>query len=416
MKTYDVVVIGGGPAGMMAAGRAAECGAKVVLLEKNISLGKKLLLTGGGRCNVTNAQFDRDTFLSKFGKAKKFLFSPISRFGVQDTLDFFHLWGMPTKVEEENRVFPVTDDAQSVKIVLSKYMERGGVTVLSGVTVAGLETKGGEISGVRIYDGETISAKSYVLATGGKSHPETGSTGEGFLWLQKIGHTIVSPRASLVPFRVMERWAHKLSGVSISEAKLTVFQKGKKQENKRGKLLFTHFGLSGPLALNMSRRIDELLDRGEVTVSVDILPQRNFEELDRDLQTIFEEQKNRQIKNALEGFLPPLCIPVFLSITKIDSETPVHSITRDERLALGRAIKDLRLKVSGLLGEEKAIVTSGGVEFSEIDGKYMRSRLYPNLYLAGDILNIDRPSGGYSLQVCWTTGFVAGSSAAGSEE
>ncbi len=408
---YDVVVIGGGPAGMMAAGRAAELGARVLLLEKNPTLGKKLLITGGGRSNVTNAEFDPHLFLAKFKAAAKFLYSPLAQFGVEDTLRFFADHGMPTKVEAEKRVFPVSDSAQSVWDVLVRYMQAGKVVVKTESEVAGLETADGRIIGVNLKNGERLEAHAYILATGGKSRPETGSTGDGFRWLRKIGHAVSESQPSLVPLRVRETWAHQLSGLSFSDAKLSVFRDGKKQDSRRGKILFTHFGLSGPLALNMSRSISESLPYGTVTVSVDLRPETNIGELDAELRAIFETQKNKQLKNSLDGFAPAALIPILIRLTGVSPEKPVHSVSRTERLALVRIMKGITLTVTGLLGTDKAIVTSGGVSLDEVDFKHMRSRLYPNLYLVGDVLDIDRPSGGYSLQLCWTTGFVAGSAA-----
>jgi len=410
---YDVIVIGGGPAGMMAAGRAAECGARVLLLEKNTSLGVKLLITGGGRSNVTNAEFDQNIFLGKFRDAVKFLFSPLAQFGVRDTLDFFHEHGMPTKIETEKRVFPVSDSAQSVWDALVGYMRDGNVTILTGMEVVGLETAGDALAGVRMKNGKILRARSYILASGGQSRPETGSTGDGFRWLAKIGHTIIEPRPSLVPLRVRESWVAELSGVSFPDTKLTYFHKGNKIESGRGKVLFTHFGLSGPLVLNMSRNISEFLPYGEVGVSLDLIPGKNIGEIDHDIQVLFESQKNKQVKNSLDGFLQPAMIPALLELADIDPGTPVHSVSRDERMKLARWAKDFRLTVIGLLGTDKAIVTSGGVALEEVDFKHMRSRKFANLYLVGDVLNIDRPSGGYSLQLCWTTGFVAGNSAVG---
>lgn len=435
---YDVIVIGGGPAGMMAAGRAAEGGAKVALLEKNASLGAKLLITGGGRSNVTNAEFDEHVFLGKFGVAGKFLHSPLSQFGVQSTLDFFHAHGMPTKVEAEKRVFPVSDSAQSVWDALVGYMREGNVTILTDMAVTGLEVTGDTLSGVRMKNGHILRARSYILATGGQSRPETGSTGDGFRFLAKIGHTIIEPRPSLVPLRVREAWVSALAGVSFADAKLSYFQKDKKIESGgacpphfpdlehgracpphfptlgcgRGKILFTHVGLSGPLVLNMSRNISEFLEYGAVEVSLDLILGKNIGEIDQDIQALFASQKNKRVKNGLDGFLQPALIPVLLQLAAISPETPVHSITRDERMNLARLAKDFRLTVTGLLGADKAIVTSGGVVLEEVDFKYMRSRKFANLYLVGDVLNIDRPSGGYSLQLCWTTGFVAGTSTA----
>ncbi len=408
MTKYDVVVIGGGPAGMMSAGRAAELGARVLLLEKNESLGKKLLLTGGGRCNVTNAEFDVDIFLGKFGDAKKFLFSPMAQFGVQDTLDFFEKWNVPIKVEAEKRVFPASDNAQSIWDALGRYMEKGRVDIVFHAEVMGLEAKNGVITGVRRKNGEVISADAYILATGGKSHPETGSTGDGFKWLRSIGHLVEMARPALVPLRVKEKWIGRMSGASFSEATLSVIREGKKKEPKKGKLLFTHFGLSGPLALNRSRRIGELLHEGEVPLSIDLFPHLNYEELDREFLAHLNEQKNKQMKNALSGFVPPICASTFLELAGIHPDKVSSTVTRKERAELVRICKDLRVSIIDLLGEERAIVTSGGVDLKEVDFKYMRSRLYPNLYIVGDVLDIDRPSGGYSLQLCWTTGFVAG--------
>ncbi len=406
---YDVIVIGGGPAGMMSAGRAAESGARVALLEKNATLGTKLLITGGGRSNITNAEFDQHAFLAKFGVAGKFLFSPLSQFGVQDTLDFFHEHGMPTKIEAEKRVFPVSDSAQSVWDALVGYMRAGNVAILTGMEVIGIETADGAVSGVRMKNNAVLTAKDYIFATGGLSHPETGSTGEGFRFLEKIGHTVVAPRPALVPLRVREAWVSELAGVSFVDVKFSYFHKDKKIESGRGKILFTHIGLSGPLVLNMSRGISEFLQYGAVSVAFDFLPTKNVGEIDREIQTLFEVQKNKQVKNSLDGFLVPAMIPVFLKLTDINPEKPVHSVTRDERMKLARLAKDFRMTVTGLLGTDKAIVTSGGVPLEEVDCKYMCSRKLANLYLVGDVLNIDRPSGGYSLQLCWTTGFVAGS-------
>jgi predicted Rossmann fold flavoprotein len=410
-RSFDVVVIGGGPAGMMAAGRAAECGASVVLLEKNARLGEKLLISGGGRCNLTNATFDPQVLLKKYGVAEKFLYSPFSKFGVTETLDFFHARNMQTKVELGNRVFPESDRSQSVFDVLEAYMRSGGVIVRTRSVVSSIQVSNGIVTGILLSDGTKILGKKYILATGGKSHPETGSTGDGFKWLKEIGHTIIDPDPSLVPIRVKEVWIRELSGISFEDVKLSIFQNGKKQGSNRGKLLFTHIGLSGPLVLNMSKDIGESLKYGETEVSVDFFPTTDAKALDMKIQEVFSENLNKQIKNVLREIAVPLLVPVLLHLASIDSEKEVNSITKEERLAIGKLLKDFRLQVAGLLGPEKAIVTSGGVSLTEVDFSTMRSRLYPNLFLVGDILDIDRPSGGYSLQLCWTTGFVAGESA-----
>lgn len=412
---YDVIVIGGGPAGMMAAGRAAECGARVLLLEKNDTLGRKLLLTGGGRCNLTNATFDKNIFLSKFRGAVKFLHSPLAAFGVRDTLDFFASHGVPTKIEAENRAFPVSDDAKSVLSAFISYMREGGVEVRFGSDVVGLDVSEGIVRGVRLKNGPTLRAHAFIIATGGKSHPETGSTGDGFVWLSALAHTVVAPRPALVPIRIRESWVHALSGVSFAEAKLTVLQDGKRKESGVGKILFTHFGLSGPLVLNMSKSIGSLLEDGEVTLSVDLYPNEDVGAVDARLREAFDTHRNRHVKNVLDGFAPPLCIEAVLQLAGIDPESPVHTLRREDRFALTNALKGLQMTVEGLLGADQAIITSGGVDPCEVDFSHMRSRLHPNLYLVGDILDIDRPSGGYSLQLCWTTGYVAGTAASTSD-
>lgn len=411
-KIWDVAVIGGGPSGMMAAGRAAELGAKVILLEKNDSLGKKLLITGGGRCNVTNAEFDTRKFLSKFGKDGKFLFSAFSRFAVKETIDLFNSKNMETKVEAENRVFPKSDSSKSVWDVLVKYMSRHGVTIFFNSPADGFVKKGGHVKAVKLKDGREINARSFILATGGMSRPETGSTGEGFDWLQKIGHTIVKQGSALVPISVKDAWVKRLQGISLSNVKVSIAQNGKKQVTQAGKILFTHFGLSGPAILNMSRDIGEALKYGDVSLSLDVLPNFDYAKLDSKLKEILKENINKKFKNCLGSLLPAELVPVMADLSGINPEVFCHSVKRDERIAFGKLLKNIPLQVKGLLGADKAIVTSGGVALTEIDFKTMSSRLFPNLYLVGDVLNINRPSGGYSLQLCWTTGRVAGEAAA----
>ncbi len=409
---YDVIVIGGGPAGMMAAGRAAENGARVLLLEKNDSLGKKLLITGGGRCNVTNAEYDSRKFLDKFRDNAKFLFSAFSQFAVPDALQFFHDRNMPTKIEAEGRVFPESNTAESVWNVLVEYLKQGKVTVRSNTAVNGFEVTDGKIVGVKLSDGEILTARSYVLATGGKSRPETGSTGDGFKWLKALGHTVIESNAALVPLSIKDPWIRRLAGVSLKDIKLTTFQNEQKQDTRKGKMLFTHVGISGPLVLNMSKDIGELLKYGEVVISLDLFPNMDPGALDKKLLETFSDNQNKLFKNALSGLVTGALAPVIIEQSGIDPEKQVNSINREERLAFGRLLKGIQMTVKGLLGVEKAIVTSGGVALSEVDFKTMQSKLHPNLYLVGDILNIDRPSGGYSLQLCWTTGYVAGTNLA----
>ncbi len=406
--TYDLIVIGGGPAGMMAAGRAAERGARVLLLEKNPNLGKKLLITGGGRCNVTNAEFNTRTLLAHYQASAKFLFSPFATFGVKETLDFFHQRGLPTKVEEKNRVFPVSDQAASVHQVLLTYLKTGRVETRTNAEVADILTGDGKIVAVKLHDSRHYTALSYLIATGGKSRPDTGSTGDGLLWLKKLGHTIIAPDPSLVPIKLKETWVKELAGLTLPDIKISVYQNQQKDFSKRGRVLFTHVGVSGPTILNMSKAIGELLTYGPVTLSLDLFPNKDQGTLDDMLIQLFADHKNKQCQNALTTLLPTSLVTPILSLAMIAPNTPCHSLTKAQRKALGQLLKQLTATVDSLLGADKAIITSGGVALTEVDFKTMRSRHYSNLYLAGDILNIDRPSGGYSLQLCWTTGYVAG--------
>ncbi|MFA6077549.1 MAG: aminoacetone oxidase family FAD-binding enzyme [Candidatus Paceibacterota bacterium] len=409
-KVIDVVVIGGGPAGMMAAGRAAELGRSVLLLEKNTTLGKKLLITGGGRCNVTNNKKDVRTMLSKYKGSDKFLFSPFAQFGVKETLEFFNKRGMATKEENEGRVFPVSDKAQSVWDILVKYVKNGGVEIQSDVEVISISfDKKTKNIFIKLKKGKEIIAKSCVLATGGTSHPETGSTGEGFMWLKKLGHKIVENDVALVPLKLKDFWTKKLSGVTLSEIKLTVFQNGEKRGVQKGKLLFTHLGISGPTVLNMSREVGEYLQYGEVRIDLDLFPKLDHSELKKKLQTLLVAESNKKLKNTIGRLIPEALGLALLQILEIDGETANHSVKSVDRTKLVALMKAVPLNIKELLGRDKAVVSSGGVVLTEVDFRTMQSRLIPNLYLVGDVLNIDRPSGGYSLQICWTTGHVAGS-------
>lgn len=408
---WDVVVIGGGPAGMMAAGRAAESGAKVLLVEKNKTLGKKLLITGGGRCNLTNFELDARKFLSKFKDSGKYLFSPVSRFGVKETLDFFHKRGLETKIEGESRVFPASNSAQSVFDVLVKYMKENKVLIILDSPVAEIIKEDEALVGIKLKNKKVIKSRSIIIATGGTSRPETGSTGDGYAWLKKIGHTVIEPTPSLVPIAIKDAWVKSIAGVRLDDVKITILQNGARQGTAKGKILFTHVGVSGPTILNMSRDVGELLKYGSVILSLDILPKTDYGALDIMLQNLFKTNDKKKFKNALSGFIPSAIAPAMVKLSGINPETACNSVTREDRKRLGALLKNIPLNVSKLLGAEKAIITSGGVVLDEVDFKTMRSRIFPNLYLVGDILNIDRPSGGYSLQLCWTTGFVAGDSA-----
>lgn len=385
---YDVIVIGGGPAGMMAAGRAAERGKKVLLLEKNKTLGKKLLTTGGGRCNVTNNTPDNRVLLPRYSDAEPFLYSAFSQWDVKSTIDFFESRGMKTKVENEGRIFPVSNSAQSVLDVLLKYIEN--VTVRTNTTVEGIDEHGVQVRG------KYIKAHSYIIAT--------GCNGESYPWLKNMGHTIKEPIPSLVPLRTTDAWPKELQGLSFPYVKLSLYQSGLKEYSRKGKILFTHFGITGPTVLNMSGDATEYLRYGDVHIGVDFFPDLDHGQMNAKLQDLFKDNQNKFLANCLTEIVPKK-----LAEYLAPEEKRVHSVTREERMELIAKLKDSRIKITGNV-EDRAIVSAGGVALTEVDWKTMQSKIAPNIYLTGDVLDINRPSGGYSLQICWTTGHVAGNS------
>lgn len=407
---YDVIVIGGGASGMMAAGRAAELGRRVLLLEKNTLLGEKLKITGGGRCNITNAEEEEHLLLAQYGKAKAFLHSPFSQFGMKDTFSFFDERGLPLVVQARKRAFPNTEKALDVFRLLEAYLKRGRVKVMSGARVSTIIGDHGLIRGVEV-NGTTFEASSYILATGGKSHPETGSTGDGFRWLKALGHAVAEPTPTIVPLSVHDAWVKKLAGVSLSFCKITFYADGIKRFLLKGKILFTHFGLSGPLILNAAGRVSDLLHEGAVTASIDAYPDTDLGQLDKRITKVFDANKNKTFKTVFEEIVPHGTAKSLLSLAGVNPETKVHSVTREQRKAIGRLLKALPVRINGLMGYDWAVVADGGVSLSEIENKTMRSKLYKNLFVTGDLLHVVRPSGGFSLQLCWTTGWVAGSNA-----
>lgn len=405
---YDVIVIGGGASGMMVAGRAAAKGKRVLLLEKNGVLGQKLRITGGGRCNITNAEFDTRTLLKQYGEAEQFLYSSFSQFGVQDTFDFFTERGLPLVVQARKRAFPSTEKAEDVAVVMEQYVRATKqVTIRTKQTVTRIESNATHITGV-VVGATRYTAHSYVIATGGQSHPETGSTGDGFLWLRTMGHTVVAPTPTLVPLAVADEWVHNLSGVSLSFMKITFFQEGKKIHSKTGKILFTHFGLSGPLILNSAASLSPYLKQGIVQAYIDMYPDTDEGALDTRILGLLELHKNKSFKNAIEYCVPEGMAPAIRSVLALDPELKVHSVSKAQRQAFIRLLKAMPCTITGLMGFERAIVADGGVPLTEVDMKTMRSLKKENLFITGDLLHINRPSGGFSLQLCWTTGYVAG--------
>ena len=416
-KTWDVIVIGGGASGMMAAAVAGSRGKSVLILEKNKSLGEKLKITGGGRCNITNAEENVRTFLSHYGVAEPFLYSAFSQFGMKDTFDYFESRGLPLVVQARKRAFPHTEKAKDVFLVLQKELDRHHVTVKTNSPVRKINHHNGVITSVETKDG-THFAQSFILATGGMSHPETGSTGDGFSFLKMLGHTIKEPTPSIVPLEVSDSWVHMLAGISLSFMKITFFledsstgQIGKKQFSKIGKVLFTHFGLSGPLILNSASKVSELLQSGIVRAYIDAYPDTNLGALEQQIIKVFDANKNKALKNIFKEITPEGTHKAIQTLLPdIDFETKVHSVTKEQRKKIVHLLKALPITITNLMGYDRAVVADGGVYLSEVDMKTMRSLKLGNLFITGDLLNINRPSGGYGLQLCWTTGFVAGSS------
>lgn len=412
---YDVAVIGGGPAGLMAAGRAAELGKSVVLLEKNKKPGRKLMITGKGRCNITNAEFDLRKLVENYGKKGQFLFHAFHVFGPKQAIEFFEKWGLKTKIERGQRVFPVSDDAQDVLNVFVKYLLKGKVKIMYDTEVIDIERKKHHINKLILKEthGE-ILAKNYIICTGGKSYPATGSTGDGYEWAEKLGHSIEDLRPALVPLKIREKWVLELQGLSLKNVKITVLQKDKKEAEVFGESLFTHFGLSGPIVLDVSQKVGELLHErtgGAVELSLDLKPALDFKVLDERLQRDFQKHHNKLFQNSLDDLLPQKMIPVIVKFSGIDPFKKVTYITKEERQILVKLLKNLKMTVERLMGFESAIVTSGGVSLKEIDDKTMKSKIVDNLFFAGEIIDVAGPSGGFNLQACWSTGYLAGENA-----
>lgn len=408
-KIWEVVVVGGGPAGMMAAGRAAEQGRSVLLLEKKPTLGKKLLLTGGGRCNFTNVKPTLRAMLAEYGPSAKYLFSAFSQFGPAETIEFFNRLGVKSKEENEGRVFPASAKADTILGALIKYLKENKVKVQTSAAVTGIsfdESK--KLFKISLQNDQPVLAKACIVAVGGKAQPQTGSTGEGFIWLKKFGHKIIPSQPALAPIKLSDSWVKNLSGVVVKNVGLSV-SGGKKILSVSGDILFTHFGLTGPIVLNASRKIGELSKQGQVVLNLDLLPGLNAGELKQNLQKLLAEESNKKIKNSLGQIIPKAMVPIVLDLAEVDEEIFNHSLTKEARQKLMLVLKSLSLHVSGLMGTEQSVYSSGGVPAAEVDFKTMASRLAPNLFIIGDALDIERPSGGYSLQLCWTTGYIAGS-------
>ena len=404
---YDVIVVGGGPAGMFAAITAAGQGSRVLLLEKNDRLGKKLLITGKGRCNVTN-NCTPDEVLKNVPRNGRFLYSAMDRFGPGDIMDFLEAHGCPLKTERGNRVFPVSDQSKSVLAALERALTLAGVTRRQG-KVTGLLTRQGRCTGVSTAEGD-LTARAVILASGGKSYPLTGSTGEGYGMAAALGHTIVEPRGSLVPMESPDPACKKMQGLSLRNVDVKLLNaKGKAVYRDFGELLFTHFGLSGPTILSASAHMKP----GEpYRIVIDLKPALDEGKLDKRLLRDLEQYQNRQMENALCDLLPSSMIPVILDRSGIDPTRQANSVTKAQRRSLLEQLKGFTVEISGLRPVEEAIITSGGVKTGEIDPHTMGSKKAPGLYFAGEIIDCDAYTGGFNLQIAWSTAYAAGLAAA----
>ncbi len=407
----NIVVIGAGAAGLMAAITSAQnknnC---VTLLEKNERAGRKLMITGKGRCNVCN-NCDLDTLMANIPKNAKFLYSAFSSLTPSDLMSQFEEWGVPLKTERGNRVFPVSDRAVDIVDALVKNAKKSGVKTITA-TAEKILTSDQRVIGVKLTNGDIIPADSLILATGGMSYPLTGSTGDGYKMAEALGHTVTELKPSLVPLTIHEGFCTKLAGLSLKNVTLSVFEDGKKKPlfSEMGEMLFTHFGISGPLVLSASSHI-RYMGKKNYLAFIDLKPALTCEQLDNRILRDFGESQNKDFANSLDKLLPKSLIPVIVKLSQIEPTKKVNQISREERTKLCEIIKSLPLHITGFRPIEEAIITSGGVSVKEIDPKTMQSKLIEGLYFAGEIIDIDAYTGGFNLQIAFSTGFSAGENA-----
>lgn len=405
-----VLVIGGGAAGMMAAVAAAGNGAQVLLLEKNEKLGKKLFITGKGRCNITNAA-DLEDLFSAVVSNPKFLYSSFCSFTNDQVISFFEELGVQTKVERGGRVFPVSDHSSDVIRALEREMDRLGVEIRLRTEVKELIIENSTVKGVLLSSGKKMYVDAVIAATGGISYPSTGSTGDGYRFAGQCGHKVTELLPSLVPMEVKEWYARELMGLSLRNIEIRVTDGKKKLYQEFGEMLFTHYGVTGPVILSASSIVGKKLKEKELTLHIDLKPALTEEQLDKRVLREFEENHNRQFKNAVDSLFPSKLRPIMVELSGIPEEKKVHEITKEERLHFVRLIKDFTMTLSGLRGYKEAIITKGGVSVKEIDPGTMESKLVKGLYFAGEVLDLDAVTGGYNLQIAWSTGYLAGMNA-----
>lgn len=417
MSNFDVIVIGGGPSGLMASVAAAEHGASVLLIDKGAKLGRKLGISGGGRCNVTNVK-ERDELISHIPGNGRFLYSAFDHFNNQDIIAFFEGLGIALKEEDNGRMFPVSDKASSVVSALINKVRGLGVQIMTDSPVSRVIYGEGAVKGVQLGSGKTISSAAVIIATGGKSVPQTGSTGDGYPWAEAAGHTITELFPTEVPIISREEWikSGELQGLSLRDVALTVWNpKGKKVISHRGDMIFTHFGLSGPIALRCSqflRQVQRKSGNDTVEMSIDLFPDLNLQEVESSLQDKLDQEPKKAIRNSLKGLLPERLIPLLLAKADLDGDITGHHVSKNGLHALAGILKRMPVNVHGTRSLSEAFVTGGGVNLKEIDPKRMESKLMQGLFFCGEVLDIHGYTGGYNITAAFSTGYTAGKHAA----
>ncbi len=401
-----VIVVGGGAAGMMACHAASLCGHQVTLLEKNEKLGKKIYITGKGRCNLTNAS-DMEVIFANVMSNKKFLYSAFYTFDNNQVIDLFETNGMATKTERGNRVFPVSDHSSDVIATMARILKNDGVEVKLNTTVDRLIIKDNKACGV-VVNKKEIYADNVIVCTGGLSYPSTGSTGDGYRFAETAGHTVVECTPALVPFNIREEWVKVLQGLSLKNTAITIYDKDKKLYSDFGEMLFTHFGVSGPMILSASGNIKADKFKNPLKLIIDLKPAMSEEQLDKRILRDFDENKNKQFRNSINKLLPSKLVPIIIELSGIDTDKKVNEISKEERLGFVHLLKNLTMTINGLRGWNEAIITKGGICVKNINPSTMESKLVSNLFFAGEVLDLDAMTGGYNLQIAWSTGYLAG--------
>jgi len=410
----NIIVVGGGAAGMMAAVSASQNGGKVIVLEKMASLGRKLSITGKGRCNITNIA-EKEIIIKNIPGNGAFIYSSLHKFGNQDIIDFLHHYGVMTKIERGGRVFPISDQAKDVVGAFLRAFKDLNIEVVTGQQVKRILTHNGKVTGVLASNNVKYDAEAVIVATGGSSYPGTGSSGDGYRMSEAVGHTIIPLKPSLVPLEVGEDWIRELQGLSLKNVSASVIFAGKKVADDFGEMLFTHYGLSGPIVLSLSKKVAELLNHHpneEILMEINLKPALSAEILDKRIQRDFEKFARKQLKNSLGELLPAKLINVVIDLAHLDPDKFVHQITKSERVRLQEQVTKLTFTITATRPVSEAIVTAGGVYVKEINPKTMESKIVEGLFFAGEVIDIDGYTGGFNLQAAFSTGYVAGHNAA----